>query len=84
MASKSACSLSIIVTTKSTGSGAAHRLTEHLLGPDLHARRRADDDEGAVGRGKTRDRVALEIEIARRVEQVDLAPLPTRRRRSRG
>ena len=45
-------------------------------GADLHAHHRGDDDERSLHDPQSRDRVALEPGIARRVDQVDLASLP--------
>jgi hypothetical protein len=48
------------------------RLAVHPLRADLHPRGRAHGDERAVGGGEPRDRVAGEVPVARRVEEVDL------------
>ena len=58
------------------GVAAGDRLAEHALGSDFDARRGADHAEGAVGGGQSGNRVALEVEEAGRVEQVDLAVHP--------
>ena len=42
----------------------------------LHAHHARDDDDRAFDDAKRRDRVRLEAGVARRVDQVDLAPLP--------
>ncbi len=52
------------------------RLAEHLLRSHLDAAGGTDDDERAIGRGEPRDGVALEVEISRRVDQVDLRVHP--------
>ena len=43
-----------------------------LLGLDLDAGHRVDDDEGRVGRPQRRDRLRDEVGVARRVDQVQL------------
>ena len=49
---------------------------EHALGAHFHACGGTDDTEGPVGGGETADGVALKIEEARRIEQVDLRVHP--------
>ena len=53
-----------------------HRLPEHALRSHFDAGRRSNHAERAIRRRKTRKGVALEVQEARRVEQVDLAPHP--------
>ena len=48
----------------------------HAARADLDAHHRADDDERAVRDGQRSDRVTLEAGVARRVDEVDLPPLP--------
>jgi hypothetical protein len=55
---------------------AAHGLAEHALGAHLHAGGGAHAHERAVGGAEAGDGVALEVEEARRVEQVHLRPVP--------
>ena len=47
-----------------------------LLGPDFDAGGRRQHDDGGVGRVHARERVAGEIEIPRRIDQVDLGIHP--------
>ena len=61
---------------------ARDRLAEHPLGADFDAGRRRDDDERAVGGGEPGDRIALEVEIPWRVDEVDLGVLPLGERRT--
>ena len=55
---------------------ATHGFLEHALGAHLDAGGRRDDAEGAVSRGESSHRVALKIQIAGRIEQIDLRVLP--------
>ena len=54
------------------------------LGPDLDPRLTVDDDHGCVGDAGALTDLALEIEVARGVHQVDLDPVPGDRRERRG
>jgi hypothetical protein len=58
------------------GIAAVDGLSKHLLGADFDAGGGADDAERAIRRRETRDRVPLEVEIAGRVDQVDLRVHP--------
>ena len=60
--------------------GAGHRFVEHLLRTDFDAGRRAHDDERAVGRSESGDRVTLEVEVPGCVNEVDLRVHPLRER----
>ncbi len=58
------------------------RLTEHLFGADFDAGRGGDHDERPIGGGEAGDRIALEVEVSWRVDQVDLGVLPLGERRT--
>ena len=76
MRSKSACSLSIIETTNSTGSPrftASRNIRSVPVSTPCVAR---TTHERAVGGGESGDRVALEVEIPWGVDEVDLRVLP--------
>ena len=45
---------------------------ETSVRPQFDAARRADAEQRAVRRGQPRDRVALEVEVPRRVDEIDL------------
>ena len=55
---------------------ATHRFAEHALGAHFDAGGRRHDAQGAVSRGESGDRVALKIQIAGRIQQIDLRVLP--------
>src|SRR5688500_2237090 len=61
---------------KEDGVFACNRLAEHALCSDLDAGRRAHDAEGTDGRGESGNRVTLEIEEPRCVDEVDLRAFP--------
>jgi hypothetical protein len=53
-----------------------HRGREHLFRADFNPRRCRNEAQGAVRRAETGDRITVEVQVSRRVDQVDLYTLP--------